>query len=248
MDTLLILLTIAASGTMCLLLIEIARLKRGDRERSEARIALLEAEARAGMPEPEPAVDEAAEERAAVGQGSRSALPRPIDNAFTEGSLFVDRQPQLSSSIEWRRAVAAAAVPCIGATVVILTLITDRAPSADPADRPATAVPLELLSLEHERRESTLFVRGAVRVPSEWQTERIDVLIDAFDTGGREVGRARASVSADAAGLSSRRTFTTTIPEAAAAARYRVRFARGQQPVPHRDRRSSSGDPLSARR
>lgn len=117
--------------------------------------------------------------------------------------------------------------------------------SSAPASAPATpvaapgGVPLELLSLAHERRGSTLVVRGVVRNPVAGSTRpglAASVLLLDEAGGFLRSGRAALPTAALAPGAETR--FAVELPSTSDVRRYRVTF-RGADGalVPHADKR-----------
>lgn len=259
MNTLLALVALASLATAGALLVYVARLRRDDSERSRARVAALSAAAAAGD-----ALGVADAETGSLASGGTIETPpapvdagtsrRPVENAFTTGSVFADRISEGAGAGELRR-FAAAAVAVAGIAAVALALTAggsgSEAGEAAPARQHVASVPLELTLLVHERRDSSLVVRGTVSVPAALEGDRIEARIQVLDGTGRELSRVRAATSP--AGLDAPQSgkgthsFSASIPEAAGVGRYRIRFYRGERVLPHVDRRAS-GDPLSARR
>lgn len=119
------------------------------------------------------------------------------------------------------------------------------AASSTPASVPATpaaasgGVPLELLSLAHERRGQTLVVRGVVRNPIAGSARpglAASVLL--LDEAGGFLRSGRATLSAAALAPGAETTFAVELPSTSDVRRYRVTF-RGADGalVPHADKR-----------
>jgi len=102
-------------------------------------------------------------------------------------------------------------------------------------------VPLELVTLEHDRDGNRLVIRGIVRNPSAAAT-RLNltavVLIYARDGSLIASGRAPLAVKALAPGAET--AFVVTLPDAESADRYRVSFRVEDRIMPHIDRRARS--------
>jgi len=244
-----VLASVALSGLVvtAVLFAQLARIRREAQARSVARIAALASAAAHADSADEPRDGLSGAGETIEGDAGRGRS----DFALAAAPLFT-RPSTDDEGPEWRRLAAAAAAPIVIAAAVVLTLAMGRegARPEDPAgNRPAARDPLQLISLDHERRATVLVVSGLVRVPAGFDAA-VDAVIQVLDPAGRELARVRTpaeplEVSPGSAGARSR-AFSVSVPDAARAGRYRVRFERGQQVVPHLDRRRAG--PLSARR
>jgi hypothetical protein len=106
---------------------------------------------------------------------------------------------------------------------------------------PATADPLELIALGHERVGDQLTVRGVVRNPPAGAgMERLTAVVLLFTADGGFLASGRADVDAASLRPGGDSTFAITVPHAAEVARYRVSFRTDDHVVPHLDRRHES--------
>jgi hypothetical protein len=98
---------------------------------------------------------------------------------------------------------------------------------------------LELVALEHERGADRLTIRGVVRNPAGGAAiDHLAAVVLLFDADGAFISSARAEVAAPTLGAGGETTFAVTVPNAAAAGRYRVSFRTEDRVVPHVDRRT----------
>jgi len=100
--------------------------------------------------------------------------------------------------------------------------------------------PLELVSLECERGESGLAIRGLVRNPAVGsEMRRLEAVAFLFDRRGVFVGTTHAPVSQGVLGPGAESTFEIPLAASVEVSRYRVSFRVASAPVPHIDRRST---------
>ena len=211
---------------------------RGERRRSEARVAALAAEIH-----DEPPTGPAS----AKSSGDLFAAPQPARGGFrfatvAAGGLFVCGS------------AAALAVVSSDASSNPASHAASRAVHA-PADRsiqPAQAnverhadtsnaaaeVPIELVALGYERDGDRLIVRGIVRNPSSGvPLDRVTAVVLLFKEDGGFLSSGRATVESPALGPGGETAFAVTVPGAKAVGRYRVSFRSEDRVVPHIDRR-----------
>lgn len=98
---------------------------------------------------------------------------------------------------------------------------------------------LELVSLVHERNAAgDLELRGEVHNPANGATlEDVTAVAMLFDGQGAYLASGRAALQARTLLHGTGATFAITIPDAAAAERYRVSFRSHDRIIPHTDRR-----------
>jgi hypothetical protein len=102
----------------------------------------------------------------------------------------------------------------------------------------ATAAPLELVSLRHERRGSTLAVSGLVRNPILGHpVEHLSAVVFLFDQGGTFVTSGQTTVDFLKLGPGDESPFVIQVDAPASVTRYRVSFRTSEGMVPHVDRR-----------
>jgi hypothetical protein len=119
--------------------------------------------------------------------------------------------------------------------------MTRPAQSATAATIPASARPLELVALGHERVGDQLTVRGIVRNPAAGaDMSRLTAVVLLFTPDGGFLASGRADVDGASLRPGGESTFAITVPRAADVARYRVSFRTDDRLVPHLDRRHES--------
>ena len=204
---------VAAAMTMIVL-----RLVFRERHRSAARVAALEAE-----------IYRTEEEDILV-------LHDPPSIARSSERLLADIPTQRTFPIAPVVAVAAAVI--FGALV---GLTRYRAATDEPA-RPAPAVAadqvLQLLSLDHERDDDHLTVRGVVRNPPRGsEVDHLTAVVLLFNQQGGFLTSGRAAVESAALQPGTEARFVVTVPGASDVGKYRVSFRTDDRVVPHVDRR-----------
>jgi hypothetical protein len=113
--------------------------------------------------------------------------------------------------------------------------------SADRDTSAPASVPLELVSLAHERDGDTLTVRGTVRNPSSGsEMSRLTAVVFLFDRDGGFLTSGRAAVDSPELIPGGESAFSVSVPAVAAVARYRVSFRSGDRIVSHVDKRNGS--------
>jgi hypothetical protein len=161
-----------------------------------------------------------------------------------------DRAP-LFSEPEAKRSRAplamATGVVVVGTAIALVVVLSSgehpsaaASPVAASASvvRPASALPLELVALTHERAGKGLKVRGVIRNPTKGQTVTdLAAVVSVLDASGAVVGTGRAAVLDPVLRPDDQTSFIVSIPEAASGGRYRVSFRAGDAMVPHTDGR-----------
>lgn len=229
MDIVLILVTLLSLTLAAVMTTTAWRLARGERRRSDARVALLAAEIRA---------DDLVLREAPVA---------------TSSDLFAAAQPAPTRSR--LAAVVAGGVIVVGAVAALAVVSsgsgrsgvnTSAPPAAAGSSRtspqeglsPQPSVPLELVALTHERDADRLTVRGVVRNPGAGaEVNRLTAVVFVFNHDGGFVASGRAAVGALPLVPGAEAPFAVTIPGAADVGRYRVSFRTDERVVPHVDRR-----------
>ena len=230
------------------------RLHRGERDRSEARVAVLAADIHSTDTPRQPVV-----------VGIRRASPRTQPMAARK---FVDiesvdlRPARADSSPELFRfqpsgRSGSRLAPVLGlgilAVVSALALIFATGRTGRPAagsSEPATpaaarsvpassgAAPLELVALGQDRDEDQITVRGVVRNPSGRGLDHLSAVVLLFNRRGDFIGTGRAPIDPPTLASGSQAAFSVTVANARDVSRYRIRFHRDDLVVPHVDRRS----------
>ncbi len=211
------------------------RVIRHDRQRSEARIAALAAAISDGDPGEEAVVE--------LPIRAAQAPPMPDDR-------FALERPLARGSRGLAVALAGAAV----VTVIIGSIVITSSPrdssgarSADRAvaDTPApnaTALPLELIALGHERELDRLTIRGVIRSSSTTAgIGQLTAVVMLFNRDGAFIASGRAAVHDSDAAPGAERRFIVSVPAAAEVGRYRVSFTNDDRIVPHVDKRTDAG-------
>jgi len=211
------------------------RMAAEERRRSQARVAVLGAEIHDIDFDLEPT---AAPEHDALASGASDMFA-------------VAAQPAESGS---RVAMAVACGVIVVGSLATVTLLlgsgSHPASAAKASERPApaeaaSAAPLELVALGHERTGNDLTVRGVVRNPlSGAAVERLTAVVFLFNRDGGFLTSGRATVESPSLAPGGESRFAVAVPAAGDVGRYRVSFRTDDRIVPHVDRR----EPALARR
>lgn len=192
------------------------RLLRGDRERTEARAAMLRQMAFA----PEPDLDERVFQSPGV--------PTSVEPAF--GATF-DRTPAPS-----RRLMAAG---------VVIVFMAVGAASVYGLYKPVKTGdgPLELLSLSHRREADDFVVAGLVQNPEDGRTaSSVMAVVYAFNAQGEYFASGKATLESGPLAPGAESPFVVRLPKTPGVTRFRVGFrAQDGSVVAHVDRRQSGG-------
>jgi len=242
MDTVLLVITLISAATAIVAVASAWRLRRHDRERSDARVAAL-----ASAAETHGARDGGW--TAVSGEWQWNPEPVGMRDPHPE-SQIPDGEPQISSSAFFgtvqreetsgSRApilVAAALIVLLGGALVFLN-------TSDSSDQTATVAPvsrtepLELLALGHARETTVLTISGAVRNPSSGaKVEGLTAVISLLDRSGALVSTKDVPLDYRALKPGEEAPFKVSIPDPGSISRYRVSFRAGTDVVPHVDRR-----------
>jgi hypothetical protein len=180
-------------------------------------------------------------------------LNQHVDHSVPVAALFESRDSDAG-----RRSRLALGV--VGAMVVIGAVVMwsqrhDPAPqaAAQPAvEQPAaaaTASPLELDSMRHERQGNAFEVTGFVRNPAAGSpVDHLTAVVFAFDGHGTYLASGRAAIEFATLEPGDGSPFVVNIPTTAQVARYRVAFRRGDTLVRHLDKRTEAVSLASNRR
>jgi hypothetical protein len=230
MDMVLLIITTLSVAVAAAASVLAWRVRRRERLRSEARVAALAAEipADAGEQLPaarfEPTIDAPTVETPVAGRDGLFAAEPRQHSGFRLGAV----------------AAIGAAVVAGAVTVLLLTGGSRErsSPEAASASRAAAPVPLELVSLQHERESDTLTVKGAVRGSAATSEPGLTAVVLLFNRDGGFIASGRGAVDALGAGD---RPFEVRFEKAGEVARYRVSFRNDQAIVPHVDKRVELG-------
>lgn len=232
MDAVLVTLTAVSLGLAIAMGIVLLRVLREERQRSDARVALL---AMSAAPPTDP-------------------LPLRDDNALTafvpEDAEDGARRSMFAPPAEtspWRRRVAIAGA-CVGLLAAIAFTFRSGAPqrSSGVARVDAPRAPLELLSLRDAHEDDALTISGVVLNPRDGATvSRVVATVFLLGPSGGVVADGRAQLDYPALAPGDESPFVIKIPVTGSVSRYRVGF-RGPDGavIAHVDRRA---DAASAR-
>ena len=128
-----------------------------------------------------------------------------------------------------------AAVVSVGYVMVFGGNASGAAPVEAAADE---AIPLELISLRHERQKGALAITGLVRNPTGGRAvEKLNAVVFLFDQQGTMLTSSRAGVDFTQLTPGDESPFVIRMDAPANVARYRVSFRTDAGVVPHVDRR-----------
>jgi hypothetical protein len=260
METILIVITSVSVVVAVAALTAVLRLQRGERQRSEARVAALAAAA-----DTHGVADGGWKQVAGEWQWVASASAPAPALAATSGS-FAAAQPvrfddvRIKPETESAPSIAFGTVergeattgrfPLYAAAVLILVLgsamLFLRTSSQDGGMTAASAAaahvdPLELVSLGHNREPKSLTITGTVRNPATGhKLEGLTAVVSLLDNKGVLISTKDVPLDYRALAPGEEAPFTVSVPDPAAIARYRVSFRAGTEVVPHVDRRSET--------
>lgn len=262
MDTVLLVITIISAATAIVAVASVWRLRRSERERSEARVAALTSAADApaegwtlvgGELQWTSAADGIRESGLGIStatgitRSSREARPVLIPNPQPP---IPDVEPQISSAAFFGTVqreepsanrlpifAAAALIVMLGGALIFLNTSASNDHAATVAQVNQTE-PLELVALGHAREVSVLTITGTVRNPSSGvKLEGLTAVISLLDRAGALVSTKDVPLDYRALGPGEEAPFKVSIPDPGSIARYRVSFRAGTDVVPHVDRR-----------
>jgi hypothetical protein len=251
MDTILLIITLISAATAIVAFASTRRLRRLDRERSEARVAALTNAADAPaegwtlvggemqwMPDATSGIRESG-----LGIGGATG-PQPqipeVEPQVSSGAFFGTVQREQPSSSRLPLFAAAALIVMLGGALIFLntSATNDHAATVAQVNH---SEPLELVALGHAREVSVLTIKGTVRNPSNGiKVEGLTAVISLLDRGGALVSTKDVPLDYRALGPGEEAPFTVSIPDPGSIARYRVSFRAGTDVVPHVDRRTDT--------
>jgi type II secretory pathway pseudopilin PulG len=262
METILLIVTILSIATAVVALAAAGRVRRGERQRSDARVAALAAaadahEASAGVWKPAegewqwaPAPSEigaqgsgtGSERRFAKVSGPRSPIPdlrSPIPAGAPEIAFGTVQRGEATTG---RLPLLAAAVLIVllGGALVIFTMSATKT-AASAAQAAPQAAALELVSLGHTRDAGSLTISGAIRNPaSGHEIEGLTAVVSLLDDKGGLISTQDVPLDYRALHPGDEAPFKLRVPNPGAIARYRVSFRSGTDLIPHVDRRAET--------
>lgn len=225
MTWVLILVTLAALAAAGVLAAVVWQMRREAQQRTDARIAALEADIEGGRPAAI-ALDWA------VGHRGDDAGA----NAGHAGEIFRTSRNDAGHGRHLGPAVAAAAL--VLASLVGGLLLVGPGTRSSASTRTPEA-PLELLSLRHERKGEQLTVTGFARNPVHGApVERLTAVVFFFDAAGEFLASGRAALDFTRLEPGDESPFTVSAAVPESVRRYRVSFRRETGgAAPHVDRR-----------
>lgn len=255
MDILLLTITGASLAIALLFGLTLRRVAREERDRSAARVAALAAAAASDLPQPDLhvvparsdhgraelqedwsfAASEMASTTPGTGQLAENAPTPPLareteDAGRLEWSAEMDRQKRL--------AIAAAMLLLVLLGGVTWVLTSERTEPASEDETAAVQVPLELLTLGHERRGDELAIRGVVRNPDGGDARKqLTAIVQLFDARDGAVATADGTIDVGTLGPGNESSFVVRAQAPSDVVRYRVSFRSELGVVPHVDRR-----------
>ncbi|OFW42097.1 MAG: hypothetical protein A3J29_05095 [Acidobacteria bacterium RIFCSPLOWO2_12_FULL_67_14b] len=173
--------------------------------------------------------------------------PAPVaerEIVHPSGFLGSSPAPQVSGSAGRQHGLAiAAAVLFVGLATGLVWMMSG--PRGTTAAAVGPNMPLELVSLRHDRQNTRLAVSGLVRNPVTGKpVERLSAVVFLFDQQGAFVTSATAPVDFLKLGLGDESPFVVAMDAPPTVARYRVSFRTADGVVPHIDRRGAA--PIAA--
>jgi hypothetical protein len=262
MDTVLLIITLVSAATAAVALASARRLRRVDRERSEARVAALAHAADGpadggwtsvgGEMQWSPAGDTSGISDSGFGISAARAsreervipVARPIPDpespipvSASSERFFGTVERDEPSRNRLPLFAAAALIVMLGGALIFLNTSASNDHAATVAEVNQTE-PLELVALGHAREVSVLTIKGTVRNPSSGaKVEGLTAVISLLDRAGALVSTKDVPLDYRALGPGEEAPFTVSIPDPGSIARYRVSFRAGTDVVPHVDRR-----------
>jgi hypothetical protein len=257
METLLLVITLISVATAIVAMFSTHRLRRHERERSDARVAALSAAAdtheshdggwsqisgewrwNASASTPvikDPEFGTAPQMVSDRGPGFGTAPASAADQNSTAFFGTVQREETSGSRVPIF--AAAALIVLLGGALIFLNTSTTNDHAATVAHEGRTE-PIELVALGHNRDVSTLTITGTVRNPSSGvKLEGLTAVISLLDRNGALVSTKDVPLDYRAIAPGEEAPFKVSIPDPGSIARYRVSFRAGTDVVPHVDRR-----------
>lgn len=160
--------------------------------------------------------------------------------SYSSGFLASALPPQAGGTTGRQRSLALAAmVLFVGLATGLVWMMSE--PRGSTAAAVGPNMPLELVSLRHDRRDAKLAVSGLVRNPVTGQpVERLSAVVFLFDQQGTFVMSATSPVDFIKLGLGDESPFVVALDAPPGVARYRVSFRTDDGVVPHIDRRGAA--------
>jgi hypothetical protein len=254
MDTALLVITLISAATAVVALASGRRVRRIERERSEARVAALAHAADthgttdggwtsvAGEWQWNPEKSQQSGTRdLGFGMSAATDITRSeSEPQISSGALFGTVQREETSGSRLPMFAAAALIVMLGGALLFLNTSAsgDRGATVSQANQ---TEPLELVALGHARETRALTITGTVRNPASGaKVEGLTAVISLLDRGGALVSTKDVPLDYRALGPGEEAPFKVSIPDSGSIARYRVSFRAGTDVVPHVDRRTDT--------
>ena len=237
MDTLMLVVTVAALLVAAVSTTIAWRVSRAERQRRAARVAALAAAA--GVPQ-------MTNTHSRPWDPPINAEPAQADAAAaaTPNGLFRDGVGDSGSGSRQRLLMGgAAALASVVVAVAGMWLFGGRASGSEQS---APRVPLELVTLSDARADGVLAVTGLIRNPQAGAAVRaLEADVRVFDAAGIMIATKSGLVDVVDLGPGQESAFTLALGEVATAARYRVSFSAAGTILPHVDRRVNTPSAVS---
>jgi hypothetical protein len=221
MDTLLLLITLAALTTAIVSATWLLRVLADERRRSDARVEAL---------------------RQQVGADGLSALSN-VDGeapaAAGQSEMFAGTAASSTRSRSWIIAAAAAAAVVIVVAVSVLGGGAGESVGASAGQASSTSGRLELISLRHTQDQGTLTITGHVQNPGGASAlSHVSAMVHVFGIDGSVVATGRAPLDLTSLGPGEESPFVIAVPVNGSVSRYRIGFRDAEgRVVEHLDRR-----------
>lgn len=272
METVLLAVTVISLMVALVTGVSAWRVTRDDKRRSSARIAALSLAASHGATSQARVATEAGRERVeteparapwAPARLSVATTPRPAPAPVAAPPEMFLNQPAPVREISHSSGFLSGTTPtattgsggrqhslAIAAAVLLVGLASGlfwmmSGPRGTSAAAVGPNMPLELVSLRHDRQNAKLAVSGLVRNPVTGRpVEGVSAVVFLFDQQGSFMTSATAPVDFIKLGVGDESPFVVALEAPATVARYRVSFRTVEGVVPHIDRRGAA--PIAA--
>jgi hypothetical protein len=262
MDTVLLVVTLISAVTAIFALASAHRLRRHERERSEARVAALASAAEThggtdggwtqvgGEFQWNPAADGMRDSGFGISaaRAPREERVKPVTRPIPNPEpLVLEVEPSAFFGTVQREEPSRGRAPIFAAAALIVMLggaLLFLNTSSSSSDHTATvarvnhADPLGLVAQRHAREVRVLTITGTVRNPSSGiKVEGLTAVVSLLDASGALVSTKDVPLDYRALAPGEEAPFKVSIPDPGSIARYRVSFRAGTDVVPHVDRR-----------
>jgi hypothetical protein len=246
MDTVLLVITFISAATAIGALVSVRRLRRNERERSEARVAALATAAEThgssdgGWTQVAGEWQWTTEAHQGIRDSGLGTSPITVGSGSGSERFFGTVQREEPSGSRLPILAAAALIAMVGGALAFLNMSGSNDDVA-PAAQVSHSEPLELVALGHAREVRALTITGTVRNPARGvKVEGLTAVISLLDRTGALVSTKDVPLDYRALGPGEEAPFKVSIPDPGAIARYRVSFRAGTDVVPHVDRRTDT--------